>query len=136
MEEPTQQKTLFSGRPINYFSWAATFLLVITALAMLYVSLALFYQPLHNEAVIFVALPAAPVFLLVEWYVATAVGLYATFTVWKSTLPGLVAAILFALAYVHLHLALLNNLSVATWLTVLAAVLALVGVLSARKKQS
>jgi len=123
------EKTAASGKSINYFSWAATVLLVITALAMLYVSAGLFIKPIQDEAVIFAVLSAAPMLIQVEWYASTIVGIYAAYSVRKSALPGLAAAILFALAHVHLHLATLGNLSVATWLSVLAAVLALIGVL-------
>jgi hypothetical protein len=129
MNDTNPQTTAISARPPRYFSWATTLLLVIPALAMLYVSLALLYLPLQSDAAIFAALQAAPQWLRVEWYGATLIGLYALYSVRKGALPGLSAAILLALAYVHLHLTLLDNMSIPAWLAVLAAVCALIGVL-------
>lgn len=132
MEEANQKK-ISSGGSTNYFSWAASVMLGVAALAMLYVSVALFYPPIQNEAVIFAALSASPPFILVEWFMATLVGLYAAYSVRKRSLPGLGTAILFALAYVHLHWTLLGNISIAAWLSVLAAISALIGVLVAKE---
>jgi len=130
MKETNNKTTGAPDHPINYFGWAATLLLIVPVFVMLYVSVALFYSPIQANAVIFVALPAAPMFIQVEWYGAALIGLYAVFSVSKSRLPGLVATILLALAYVHLHWALLGNISIPAWLTVLAAVSALIGVLA------
>ena len=134
MEETNNRTTGIPHRPINYFGWAATLLLIVPVFAMLYVSVALFYSPIQANAVIFVALPAAPMFIQVEWYGAALTGLYAVFSVSKSRLPGLVATILLALAYVHLHRVLLGNVSIPAGLTVLAAVLALIGVFVERRR--
>jgi hypothetical protein len=127
MEEIDHKKTRSLGRPSNYFNWVATLLLVFPVFGMLYVSIAIFYVPIQIDAVIFVTLPVSPLFVQIEWYVATLIGLYAIFSVRKSNLPGLTATILLALAYVHLHLVLLGNISIPAWLTVLAAVSALIG---------
>lgn len=135
MKETNNKTTEAPGRPINYFGWAATLLLVFPVFAMLYVSIALFYIPIQANAVIFVALPAAPQFIQIEWYGATLIGLYAVFSVRKSRLPGLAATILLALAYVHLHWILLGNISIPAGLTVLAAVSALIGVFVERRRR-
>lgn len=135
MKETDNITTEATNSSINYFGWIATLLLIVPVFAMLYVSVALFYTPIQANAVIFVALPAAPPFVQVEWYGATLIGLYAVFSARKGRLPGLAAIILLALAYVHLHLVLLGNVSIPAWLTVLAAILALIGVLVQARRQ-
>lgn len=116
-------------RPINYFSWITTMLLVIPVLAMLYVSTAQIFQAIRSGAAIFAALQASPQWIQVEWYGATLIGLYALYAVRKPRLPGLIATLVLAVAYVHLHLALLDNMSIPAWLAVLAAAAALTAVL-------
>jgi hypothetical protein len=134
MKQTNNKTTETSGRPVNYFGRVAMLLLIIPVFAMLYVSVALFISPIQANAVIFVALPAAPLFIQVEWYAATLIGLYAVFSIVKSRHSGLIATILLALAYVHLHTLLLGNISIPASLTILAAVSALIGVLIKRRR--
>ena len=124
-----------SDYPANYLGRVATLLLITPVFAMLYVSVAFFLTPIQANAVIFVTLPAAPLLIQVEWYSATVIGLYAVFTVRKSTLSALIATILLALAYVHLNQVLLGNISIQAVLTILAAISALTGVLIERRRQ-
>jgi hypothetical protein len=135
MAETNNRTTAVTESAINYFGWIATLLLLVPVFAMLYVSVALFYTPIQANAVIFVALSDAPLFVQVEWYGASLIGLYAVFSVRKGRLPGLAAIILLALAYVHLHLVLLGNVSIPAGLTVLAAVAALIGVIVERRRR-
>jgi hypothetical protein len=133
MNDTHPQTTAPSARPPNFYGWITTLLLVVPVLGMLYVSTALIYQPIRGEAAIFAALQASPQWIQVEWYGATLIGLYALYAVRKPLLPGLVATLLLAAAYVHLHLALLDNMSIPAWLAVLAAVTALIAALIKRQ---
>ena len=129
MKETNNKTAEAPGRPVNYFGWVATLLMVVPVIAMLYVSVALFYSPIQVNAVIFMAILAAPPLIQAEWYVATLIGLFAVTSVRKGRLADLAAALLLALAYVHLHSVLLGHISIPAWLTVFAAVLALIGAL-------
>lgn len=129
MNDTHPQTTAPSARPPNFYGWITTLLLVIPVLVMLYVSTALIYPSIRTEAAIFSALQASPQWIQAEWYGATLIGLYALYAVRKSLLPGLVATLLLAAAYVHLHLALISNMSIPAWLAVLAAVAALIAAL-------
>lgn len=108
--------------------WVTVLLLVIPVFSMAYVSIAFLYPPIQvSRAVIFSALKAAPLLIQIEWYSAALIGLFAIIFVRKNTAPGLVASVLLAAAYVHLHLALLGNIAIPAWLAVSAAVVALAG---------
>lgn len=129
MNDPDFQATAPSPGPVNYFFRITTMLLVIPVLALLYVSTAQIFQGIRSDAAIFAALQAAPQWIQLEWYGATLTGLYALYAVRKPRLPGVIATLVLAAAYVHLHLSLLGNMSIPVWLAVLAAALALTAIL-------